>query len=244
METSRPMVVSIAGFDPSGGAGILADIKTFDQHRVYGLGVITANTFQTDSVVEEVNWIPAPQIKEQLGLLIERWNPEWFKIGIIENSDVLEQILVFITEKNPEAKIVWDPVLRSSSGFSLFKSDHSITKLLKYIKVLTPNLPEFEFLIGSEEKAMSLSQQTMIYLKGGHREKAQLGEDWLYWKGIKYILQPSRIGDPKHGSGCILSSAICANLALNIPVPLAFEKAKHYIEKVLSSNPTLLGWHT
>ena len=201
MNTSRPMVVSIAGFDPSGGAGILADIKTFDQHRVYGLGVITANTFQTDSVVEEVNWIPAPQIKEQLGLLIERWNPEWFKIGIIENSDVLEQILVFITEKNPEAKIVWDPVLRSSSGFSLFKSDHSITKLLKYITVLTPNLPEFEFLIGSEEKAMSLSQQTMIYLKGGHREKAQLGEDWLYWKGIKYILQPSRIGDPKHGSG-------------------------------------------
>lgn len=244
METKRPMVVSIAGFDPSGGAGILADIKTFDQHRVYGLGVITANTFQTDSFVEDVHWIPAPKIKDQLSLLIDRWNPEWFKIGIIENSDVLEQILVFIMEKNPQAKIVWDPVLRSSSGFSLFKSDHSITKLLKYITVLTPNLPEFEFLIGSEEKAMDLSQQTMIYLKGGHREKARLGEDWLYWNGDKYILQPSLLGNPKHGSGCILSSAICANLALNIPLPLAFEKAKNFIEKVLSSNPTLLGWHT
>ena len=107
-----------------------------------------------------------------------------------------------------------------------------------------PNLTDFEFLIVSEEKAVSLSQQTMIYFKGGHREKARLGEDWLYWNGDKYILQPFLLGNPKHGSGCILSSAICANLALNTPVPIAFEKAKHYIEKVLSSNPTLLGWHT
>lgn len=243
METNRPVVLSIAGFDPSGGAGVLADIKTFEQHQVNGMGVLTANTFQTDTEVKAVDWIPVSQIKEQIKLLMQRWHIEWFKIGIVESSEVLQQLLRFIIQQQPEAKVVWDPVLRSSSGFDFFKSEHQLPELLEHITVLTPNLPEFEVLIGSEEKAVDLSHETMIYLKGGHRAEAQLGQDVLYWKGGKYILEPSLSGQPKHGSGCILSSAICANLALKVPAPLAFEKAKRYIEKVLSSNPTLLGWH-
>lgn len=244
MFVNRPVVMSIAGFDPSGGAGILADIKTFEQHKVYGLGVLTANTIQSDKDVREVQWILVLKIKEQIKLLMENWNVEWFKIGIVESSDVLQEVLLFILQHNPNAKIVWDPVLRSSSGFPFFKADHSIASLLKHITVLTPNLPEFEFLIGSDEEAMKLSQYTMIYLKGGHRENAQLGQDWLYWKGVKHILEPQVLGTSKHGSGCVLSSAICANLALNIPPISAFKKSKQYIEKVLNSNPSLLGWHT
>lgn len=243
-EFKRPVVMSIAGFDPSAGAGILADIKTFEQHKVYGLGVLTANTIQSDKDVKEVQWIAVSQIKEQIKLLMENWDVEWFKIGIVESSDVLQEVILFILQHNPNAKIVWDPVLRSSSGFPFFKTDHNIASLLRYITVLTPNAPEFEFLIGSDEKAMELSQHTMIYLKGGHREDALLGEDWLYWKGVKHILEPQILTTPKHGSGCVLSSAICANLALDIPSISAFKMAKQYIEKILSSNPSLLGWHT
>lgn len=243
MEVNRPVVLSIAGFDPSAGAGILADIKTFEQHQVYGLGVLTANTFQTDTDVKGLNWMPVSQIKDQIKLLMERWDIEWIKVGIVESSDVLHQLVHFIIQQNPQAKFVWDPVLRSSSGFDFFKSEHEISELLENITVLTPNLSEFEILIGSEDKAMALSYKTMIYLKGGHRQDA-LGKDQLYWKGQKYVFEPSTLATPKHGSGCILSSAICANLALNVPLPLTFEKAKQYIEKVLNSNPTLLGWHS
>lgn len=236
-------MLSIAGFDPSAGAGILADIKTFEQHQVYGLGVLSANTFQTDAHVNRLNWIPVSEIKEQIKLLMERWNIEWFKVGIIENSDTLQQLVGFIVQQNPKAKFVWDPVLRSSSGFDFFTSHHELSTLLEHITVLTPNLPEFNYLIGSEEKAMFLSQKTMIYLKGGHRTEA-VGKDLLYWKGVKHVFEPSLLASPKHGSGCVLSSAICANLALNIPSPLAFENAKRYIEKVLISNSSLLGWHS
>ena len=242
MLTNRPFVLSIAGFDPSAGAGILADIKTLEQHQVYGLGVLTANTFQTDSDVIKLNWIPVWEIKEQIKLLMDRWDIEWFKVGIVESSEVLQQLVHFIIEQNPQAKFVWDPVLRSSSGFDFFKSQHEISELLENITVLTPNVPEFEFLIGTEEKAMSLSHNTMIYLKGGHRQESP-GQDWLYWQGKKHILEPSVQATAKHGSGCILSSAICANMALKIPSPLAFKKAKQYIEIILSSNSTLLGWH-
>lgn len=244
MSFSRPIVVSIAGFDPSGGAGILADIKTFEQHRVYGFGVLTANTIQSDKEVKHVEWINAVKIKAQLQVLMDRWQPEWFKIGIIESSEVLLDLIQFVIQHNTHAKFIWDPVLQSSSGYQFFKSEHDLEVLLQHITVLTPNLPEFECLIGSEEKALELSYTTMIYQKGGHREEALLGQDILFWNGNKYFFEPSNKTFSKHGSGCILSSAICANLASDIQSPLAFEKAKQYTEKVLSSNPSLLGWHT
>jgi len=241
---NRPMVVSIAGFDPSGGAGILADIKTFEQLRAYGLGVLTANTFQTDTEVRQVNWIPLSQIKEQLGVLLNRWEIEWFKIGIIESSEVLLEVIQFIKSKCADPKFVWDPVLRSSTGYLFFNNGHTIVTLLKYITVFTPNLPEFEALVGTEERAISLSDKTIIYLKGGHKQQAELGKDILFYKGVKQLFNPATYGSAKHGSGCVLSAAICVNFALKIPVPLAFEKSKRYIEQYLTSNPSLLGYHT
>jgi hydroxymethylpyrimidine/phosphomethylpyrimidine kinase len=242
MSAERPFVMSIAGFDPSGGAGLLADIKTFEQHGVYGLGVITANTFQTEVEVSKVNWIPVPDIIEQIGLLASRWDVKWFKIGIVESSSALGQIVQSILQQVPEAKIVWDPVLRASSGFSFFQSGQDVSQMLKYVTILTPNLSEFEFLIGTEQKALELSWQTMIYLKGGHR--LELGQDILYKDGEMYCFNPSVLGTAKHGSGCILSSAICANLDLGRGTHDALQRSKNYIEQVLTSNSTLLGWHS
>jgi hydroxymethylpyrimidine/phosphomethylpyrimidine kinase len=108
--------------------------------------------------------------------------------------------------------------------------------------VVTPNLPEFESLIGAEERALEISKQTAIYLKGGH-STSNLGVDILYLNGEKHMLEPKLIGTSKHGSGCVLASAICANLALGFNIWEASVNAKKYIESVLTSNDSLLGWH-
>lgn len=243
MAKKRPYVASIAGFDPSAGAGNLADIKTFEMHKVYGFGVSTAMTWQNDEQVQDVRWLSFADIKAQLELLFIRFRIDWFKVGIIENAVVLLQICEYLKHLNPEAKIIWDPVLKASSGYPFFSGPADWKLLSGYIDWLTPNLPEFEALIGSEEEALQLSGKCCIYLKGGHHEQ-EPGKDWLYMGGKKYPLNPKESNiTSKHGSGCVLSAALCANLARGFRPLKASLRSKQYVEKVLSSNSGLLGWH-
>jgi len=242
MSKARKLAMSIAGFDPSGGAGVLADVKTFEQLKVYAFGVLTANTFQDDASVKRVDWMTTTDIIAQIDVVLDKFAVFWFKIGIVENSEALEAIAAHIKSRVPAAKITWDPVLKSSSGFPFFAEKQPGT-LPGLVDIITPNLPEFETLIGSEERALEQSHRQMIYLKGGHRDDHP-GKDTLFWNGKKYPLNPRTGGvTPKHGSGCVFSSALCAHLALGNPVIRACLKSKRYVEKVLSSNPTLLGWH-
>jgi len=238
--------MSIAGFDATAGAGILADIKTFEQLKVYGLGVISANTFQTDCEVRRVQWISIEDIIEQIDMLMSKFSVNYFKFGILNDSNSFDVIRDFILKKNSKAKIIWDPVLHSSSGFSFFnQGNESISSILKGIYLITPNEHEFQALFKSEQYALELSYQTYIYLKGGHRLN-NVGEDVLYAKGNCYTLLPNQSGIvyPKHGSGCIMAAAITAYLALGFTVDIACDKAKRYIEGVLTSNSSLLGWHS
>lgn len=244
MAKKRPFVASLAGFDPSAGAGSLADIKTFEMHKVYGFAVCTALTWQNDHTVRKVHWYPAGDIIAQLELLIPKFRIDWFKIGIIENADCLEEVCRFIKKINPQAGIVWDPVLKASAGFSFLKEPPQAEFLASLINWVTPNKEEFNRLIDSEEKALTLSRQGLsIYHKGGH-DATNPGKDWLYHQGKAYPFNPKgRNISPKHGSGCIFSAALCANLALAYPVLKACLASKRYIEKILASNPDLLGWH-
>jgi hydroxymethylpyrimidine/phosphomethylpyrimidine kinase len=244
MNTTWPYVMSIAGFDPSGGAGVLADIKTFEQLRVYGLGVITANTFQNDINVQRVDWLSVSDVLKQMDILLERFEVDFFKIGIVRTSEDLTAIKEHIIRQRPDAVIIWDPVLRSSSGYGFFTKHQPIEDLLKHISLVTPNLPEFENLFETEEKALKLSSNAYVYLKGGHNQE-KLGVDYLFSQQVKHVFNP-QVGDVsgKHGSGCVLSSAICAHLALGYNAKEACHKSKRYMEKVLSSNNTLLGWHS
>jgi hydroxymethylpyrimidine/phosphomethylpyrimidine kinase len=236
--------MSIAGHDPSGGAGILADVKAFEQHKTYGFAVITSNTLQDDEKVQNVDWIPVEDIKKQIDVILKKFAVDVFKIGIIKNTKIFLELKKHILKWSPKTKIVWDPVLAATSGYKFLQNDKPIEELLENIYLVTPNLPEFKKLFKNEEQALQLSKHTAIYLKGGHNHSNK-GVDELFWKGEKFIFKPgSKNVSTKHGSGCILSSAIAANLALGYDLKESCKKAKAYTEKTLASNKTLLAYHT
>ena len=119
----RPIVLSIAGFDPSGGAGLLADIKTIESHKVYGLGVLTCSTLQNELVFKEINWLETAYIKNQIKLLHQVSKIEVVKIGLVKSLKSLKKITQYLLELNPFVKIIWDPILSSSSGFVFHKKE-------------------------------------------------------------------------------------------------------------------------
>jgi hydroxymethylpyrimidine/phosphomethylpyrimidine kinase len=249
MSTKRTYVLSIAGFDPSGGAGVLADIKTFESNKVYGLGIISANTFQNDIEFKNVDWISVEKIIEQIDLLRKRFEFEYVKIGLIESLEVLNKITSCLTSHIPNVKIIWDPILKASAGFEFHKEVDKILleKICKQLYIITPNVPEALSLGSSKdanENAKQLSQHCNVFLKGGHSEK-KVGYDTLFLKEGKQFSFRPKIKNifPKHGSGCVLSSAIAANLAKGEDLHRACLKAKQYTEKILRSNKTLLGYH-
>ncbi|SKB30291.1 hydroxymethylpyrimidine/phosphomethylpyrimidine kinase [Salegentibacter holothuriorum] len=247
---SRPFVLSIAGFDPSGGAGLLADVKTFEGLGCYGLAVNTANTIQNDIKFEACHWTSEAIILQQLELLLESFPIKVVKIGIVENLQILNKVIDKLIKRNKNIRIIWDPVLKSSSGFSfhdpkVFQKD--IDSILEKIFVVTPNFDEGKLLyvgLTKEETIRKISSKTNLYLKGGHR-MANIGLDELFTtKGDCLIFKPLRTDcSEKHGSGCIFSSALAAHLALDKSLPEAARKSKIYIEKILASNNTLLAYH-
>ena len=249
MVSKRLYVLSIAGFDPSGGAGVLADVKTFESNKVYGLGVISANTFQNDTEFKNVDWISAEKIIEQITILQKRFEFEYVKIGLIENLETLDKIVSYLISKNANTKIIWDPILKASAGFEFHKhmDNALLEKICEQLYLITPNVPE-ALSLGSfkdaVENAKHLSKYCHMFLKGGHAEK-KVGYDTLFLKeGKQFSFRPKTKNIfPKHGSGCVLSSALTSNLAKGEDLQRACLKAKQYTERILSSNKTLLGYH-
>jgi hydroxymethylpyrimidine/phosphomethylpyrimidine kinase len=236
-------VMTIAGFDPSSGAGINADIKTFEQLGVYGLAVCTANTIQHEAFVYEANWISPGTILKQLDCLFEKHKPQFYKIGIIENEAVLQAVCNKIWQVRPDAKIIWDPILNASSGAKFFANTKISQALLNNLFLITPNLPEMQQLFGSVQNMEILSLKVAVYLKGGHSENHK-GLDILFYQNEKIKFNPtSQQVYAKHGSGCVLSAAITAALALGHNLPEACDIAKKYTENFLGSSSGLLGWH-
>ncbi len=249
MSTLRPIVLTIAGFDPTGGAGTLADIKALENHKVLGLAVITANTIQTEENVLAVSWEKQDFVLQQLTTILNHYKPEVVKIGIVQNCQNLLLYINLIKDKYPSTQIVWDPVFKATGSFSFTDNADEATlhSILNLIDVITPNYLEIHDLVQSKkdalEKACELSQYCTVILKGGHNENA-LGFDYLIQKGNIQTYAPKKLSDfPKHGSGCVLSSVIAANLALGEPIEYAMYNAKRYMEKYLESNHTLLGYH-
>lgn len=226
----------------------MADIKTFEQLHCLGMGVLTATTVQTEDRFIAVTWQSLEAIKAQLSPLLSRYEVRVVKIGIVEDHAVLQELVHWLLAQNDQLRIIWDPVMAASSGFRLTQGlDLVLLRgLLQYICLLTPNIAEARLLAGmdnEQEAAGWLAQQTTVLLKGGHAT-SNLGTDHLYMDGqVIPILPGASVYYPKHGSGCILSAAIAAELAKGQPVEPACRSAKKYIEQVLSSNPHLLAYH-
>jgi len=241
---SRPYVVSIAGFDPSGGAGVLADIKTFEAHKVYGMGVCSAITFQNDASFLGIEWLDVKEIIRQLEPIITKFAISAVKVGIIKNLQTLIEVIDYIENFHQGIKIVLDPVLKASAGFD-FHGDLNVNEIIKVLKQVTLVTPNYNEMLSLENmlKSAPLKAYTNVLLKGGHNPE-QEGTDILFFEG-KVIEIPPKVEDitAKHGSGCVLSSAITSNLALGHSLPQSCVLAKEYIEQFLNSNTTPLGYH-
>jgi len=239
--------MSVAGYDPTGGAGLLADIKTFEQLKVQGLGVCTAMTVQTESQCLSLEWQPLKTILSTIDVLMKNYHVETVKIGVVKDTEFLSEIIKTIKINNSEAKIVWDPVLKSTSEFSFFDLNtiSDLKNVLNQIDLITPNYNEYKilkenYLFENDENSCS------VLIKGGHRED-KIGTDILIQNGKEISIEPNDTTSnfcPKHGSGCVLSSAIASHLAKGENLENACRKGKLYIEKFLTSNPTLLGFHS
>jgi hydroxymethylpyrimidine/phosphomethylpyrimidine kinase len=249
MSANRPFVLTIAGFDPSAGAGVLADIKTFEQHQVYGFAINTANTIQTENEFITIQWTDLTFVLKSIEKLLDNYTIEVVKIGILPSLDYLKEIVFTLKNLSPNTKIVWDTVLKSSTNFDFLNIENQadLIDILKELDLITPNYNEILQLsskgINAETTAIYLSKYCPVLLKGGHNPN-EIGYDYLYLENEFFSFAPNtnKVFE-KHGSGCVLSSAITANLALKQDLKKACVNAKKHIETYLQSNPTKLGYH-
>lgn len=238
--------LTIAGSDPSGGAGIQADIKTMLCNGVYAMSAVTALTAQNTMGVTGIMEVTPEFLGEQLDNIFTDIFPDAVKIGMMSGSALIVKTAEKLKEYRAE-NIVVDPVMVATSGSKLI-SDEAVdtlkSHLLPLAAVLTPNIPEAEVLSGMEVRTpedmvsaaekIGKSYRCAVLLKGGH----QLNDanDLLYRDGSCKWFMGKRIDNPNtHGTGCTLSSAIASNLAKGYSLDEAVEGAKEYISGALAA---------
>ncbi|MDJ0366244.1 hydroxymethylpyrimidine/phosphomethylpyrimidine kinase [Hymenobacter sp. H14-R3] len=244
----RPYALTIAGFDPSAGAGVLADVKTLEASGVYGLAACTALTVQNDVAFERVRWVPLAEIQDQVRLLLARFAIGFVKIGLIESLPMLRELIGWLKAHNPAVQIVWDPVLKATAGYEFHARPEValLQGICRELALLTPNQPEALRLLPAataEAAARTLAAWCPVLLKGGHAAGACATDALLVGDARHEFSAPRLPHGAKHGSGCVLSAAVLARLALGDDLPAACRAGKAYTAAFLASNDTLLGYH-
>ena len=238
--------LTIAGSDSSGGAGIQADIKTMTMHGVYAMSAITAMTAQNTTGVRAIQESTPEFLAQQLDAVFEDIPPDAVKIGMVSSQSLIRVIADRL--RHFEAKnVVVDPVMVATSGSSLLRSDAVQTmmdELLPLASLVTPNIPEAQVLSGipirgkddmiAAARRIAQSCNCAVLLKGGH--SISDANDLLYAKGELHWFKGRRIDNPNtHGTGCTLSSAIAANLALGYDLAESVYRAKQYLTCALAA---------
>jgi hydroxymethylpyrimidine/phosphomethylpyrimidine kinase len=235
-----PTALTIAGSDPSGGAGIQADLKVFSALRVYGMAVVTALTAQNTEGVREVYPLPEGALAGQLDAVLSDIPPVAVKIGMLSTLDNVEIVQQKLSEYECH-RVILDPVITSSSGATLLDSDaqHILcTQLLPMCTLVTPNLNEAEAIFGKPVRTPSEMETaargiydlggTNVLVTGGHLEGA-MALDVFFDGDNMERLAGERIDDAEsHGTGCVLSAAIAAHLARGQNLLHAVEKGKAF----------------
>lgn len=248
-----PVVLALSGSDPSGGAGLEADLKTIQRHGVYGMAVPTLLTVQNTLGVRKVKTMEPDFFEEQVEFLLEDIFPDVIKIGAIGDRRMLQAIIRILSRNRMDGvKVVVDTVLNSTSGASLFDMRglaDFIDRLLPFAFVITPNVPEFDLLTGKATTEGNAAAHLLsfgrgkpysILLKGGHFAGDPV--DFLYHAQRVATFPAERIQTPHtHGTGCALASALASNLALGMPLPEAASRARAYVRQAISTNPGLGG---
>jgi hydroxymethylpyrimidine/phosphomethylpyrimidine kinase len=238
-----PILLAIGGFDPSCGAGVAADLKTFAAHGCYGIAAITSLTVQNTQGVEVVHHTTSTELREQLEVLAKDSEIAAVKIGMLGNRANAVVVGEFL-DAHKFVHVVHDPVMRSSSDSELLDSfgvKYLATELLKRSSVITPNVPEAQALTGLSIKEVSDMEAAArklvemgakaVVVKGGHMERVIDvvfdGKELLALSGDKVKLENT------HGTGCTFASAIAAQLAMGRSLVEAATLAKAYVVKAI-----------
>ena len=247
-------VLVIAGSDPSGGAGIQADLKTLTSFGVYGMTAITALTEQNSNGVFDILEIPIDFVVKQINCCLSDINANAVKIGMLHSADLISAVLEALFNNNivsnKKVNIVLDPVMVAKGGHKLLK-ENAIDALKNFIKVaqpiLTPNIPEAEILTGikinnlkdmkNAGKEINNLGASHVILKGGHM-KALVMTDLLINSSEIHSIETSKIiTNHTHGTGCTMASALSASLAKSIDIRQSFEIAHKYVNNAIKTNP-------
>lgn len=244
MERYRVPTLTIAGSDSSGGAGIQADLKTFCAIGTYGMSVITAITAQNTQGVFLVEEMGEEIIKKQIEAVFDDIPPEAVKIGMVSSPRIIDTVVDSLNKYSPKFIIV-DPVMISKSGYSLLKPDAEhclIKRLIPTAYILTPNNMEAEVIVGRKikgpEDMISAGKEILklgpqyVLMKGGYSDNYAI--DILIGKNIYEVFKSEKLDKKNtHGTGCTLSSAITAYLALGFDIVRSVSNAKEYVTNAI-----------
>jgi hydroxymethylpyrimidine/phosphomethylpyrimidine kinase len=245
---SIPVVLSIAGSDNSGGAGIQADLKTFTTHQVYGTTAITCVVAEHPGKVKRIAPVPVEVVLEQVELVFEAFPVAAVKTGMLYSAEIIEEVARILRakkKKNPFSLVV-DPVMVATSGALLLQEDGLRAmekKLLPLADLVTPNLDEAAVLLGRPLKTLGEAQEAAVFtqqiwqvpflIKGGHLGLSQ-ATDFLFDGRSMHVYQAPTVPRVKtHGNGCTYSAAIAAQLALGKTLHAAVSCSKKFITRAI-----------
>jgi hydroxymethylpyrimidine/phosphomethylpyrimidine kinase len=249
---SVPVVLTIAGSDSSGGAGIAADLKTFAALGVYGACAITALTAQNSKGVAAVHDAPAEIVAAQLDAVFADLTVAAVKIGMLANAAIVETVKAGLV-RHRATNVVLDPVMAASTGAGLLRSDAmtALRKLIPHVRVLTPNLLEAAALLDAPlaqseaemraqaEKLLALGADAVL-IKGGHAGGPESVDLLVEDKTCVRLAAPRIATKNTHGTGCTFAAAIAAGLAKGLPLDDAARQAKAYVSAAIAA-ADLLG---
>ena len=241
--------LTIAGSDPSGGAGIQADLKPFSALGVYGMSALTALTVQNTQGVTGVHLVPAKFVQDQIKGVFADIRVNAVKVGMIATAEIASAVAQTLREVASSTHIVIDPVMVAKGGSPLLdpKAVSSLTnELLPLATVITPNLEESaallqrpvaknrEDMIEQAHLLLELGVQQVL-LKGGHLSTPESPDLWVGPTGQQWFEAERIDTNNTHGTGCTLSSAVAAHLALGHPISDAISLSKSYVQQAISS---------
>lgn len=240
-------VLTIAGSDSGGGAGIQADLKTFQANGCYGMSVITAVTAQNTLGVTDIHPIPVETIRKQLFAVLDDIGTDAVKIGMLHSVEVIECVADGLSTFSA-SPVVLDPVMVATSGDRLIEDDAvdaMKSRLFPQVKLITPNIPETEVLIGEKvhtidqmkEAAKSLAEKygVGVLVKGGHLSEKALEDIFCDGKNIYTYKNQRLVTKNSHGTGCTLSSAIASQLARGYEMTEAIERGIKYLQGAIKA---------
>lgn len=237
------VVLSIAGSDCSGGAGIQADLKTFEAFGVFGTSVLTVLTAQNTTGVQKIHPVPADFVAAQLESVLSDFRISAIKIGMLYSAEVIEIVRNIL--KPLDIPIILDPVCISKAGSPLLSEDalDPLRDLCREVSLITPNLHEahrlFGYEIGESDSLKAIVEHPVPILIKNHIV-GTTSIDLLYAGGEKKVFSSEYIdSSSQHGTGCSYSSAIAANLALGYPMERAIERSKRFITEAIRTAPRI-----